>query len=173
MRRKVLAVLALAAAGMLMLTACTSSRTENSAEEQTSAADRSATDTEAEKPGGDTAVQETEKPGSDAAATDKSAEDSSQSGENVAEDIWSGTYAGEQESITIALNEDGTISFSFAQSGISGIAEVDGYQAIYNGDDDHILTFSMGQGVLNITVSHAEGYDTSASPLNGTYVPSY
>lgn len=160
MRRKILAVLALMTAGMLMLTACTSSKTDDGSGEQNTAAESKTVETES-------AAEETEDKVENQTDAENGAAQENQ------EDIWTGSYLGDEESVTLKLNDDGTISFSFAQSGISGTAEVNGQEAVYSGDDDHILTFTMGKGMLSVAVSHAEGYDTSSSPLNGTYVPSY
>lgn len=91
-------------------------------------------------------------------------------GDKAAEDIWSGTYASEQETVTISLIDAESFSFAFTNSGIASVAEVDGDTAVYRGDDHHNVVFGMNEGVLNITVSSEEDYDASASPLNGTYI---
>ncbi len=88
----------------------------------------------------------------------------------AAEDIWSGTYVGDGETVTVTKLGEDAISFSFAQSGISGTAAVNGYQAVYNGDDHHVVVFNISGTVLDVSVSSEEDYDASASPLNGTYV---
>lgn len=92
--------------------------------------------------------------------------------ENQADDVWSGTYVSESESVSVTLINDETISFSFAQSGISGNASVNGSQAVFNGDDYHVVVFSLNDTVLNIAVSSEEDFDASSSPLNGTYIRS-
>ncbi len=86
------------------------------------------------------------------------------------EDVWSGTYESDQESVTITMLDEATISFAFAQSGISGTASVDGSQAVYSGDDHHVIVFNIGGGVVDISVSSEEDFDASESPLNGTYI---
>lgn len=88
------------------------------------------------------------------------------------EDIWSGTYVTDSERVTVTQLDEETISFAFAQAGISGTAKVDGSQAVFNGDDYHVVVFSLNGTVLNVAVSSEEDYDTSASPLNGTYIRS-
>ena len=88
----------------------------------------------------------------------------------ASEDIWSGTYASENESVTLTYVNADSISFAFAQSGISGTAKVDGYQAVYNGDDHYVVVFSINGDVLDVSVSNEEDYDASGSPLIGTYV---
>lgn len=84
-------------------------------------------------------------------------------------DEWSGVYVGDQETVTITLTDPENISFSFAQSGISGTAAVDGYQAVFRGDDYHVVVFNIHSGLLDVSVSSEEDYDASASPLIGTY----
>lgn len=92
-------------------------------------------------------------------------------GSTPSEDGWSGTYVGDGETVTVTKLDDGAISFSFAQSGISGTAAIsNGYQAVYNGDDHHVVVFNINGTVLDVSVSSEEDYDASASPLNGTYV---
>ena len=84
-------------------------------------------------------------------------------------DEWSGVYVADQETVTITLTDPENISFSFAQSGISGTAAVDGYQAVFRGDDYHVVVFNIHSGLLDVSVSSEEDYDASASPLIGTY----
>lgn len=91
----------------------------------------------------------------------------------AASDIWSGTYTTGEETVTVRLSDANTISFSFAQSGISGTAEVNGTQAVFKGDDYHVVVFNMADGVLEVSVSSEEDYDTASSPLNGTYIPAH
>ncbi len=102
-------------------------------------------------------------------AQDGASQEGSADGAAV-EDIWSGTYVSDRESVTVSLIDAKSFSFSFANSGIASVAEIDGATAVYRGDDHHIVVFEMNEGVLNITVSSEEDYDASASPLNGTYV---
>lgn len=90
--------------------------------------------------------------------------------EDGQEDIWSGSYSSDQESVTISKIDDSTISFSFAQSGISGTAQVNGTQAVYKGDDHYVVVFNISDGVVDITVSSEEDFDATGSPLIGTYI---
>lgn len=96
----------------------------------------------------------------DAAENDTSGQD----------DEWSGTYIADEETVTISRLDEETISFSFAQSGISGTAAVDGYQAVYNGDDHHVVVFNLGDDMVDVSVSSEEDFDASESPLIGHYV---
>ena len=215
MKRKLLLVLAVAAAGMLMLTACTSS--ENGKTEGTG--DKSDTQTvEGTVTGTDSVQNGSDVQSSDEAAADTSSDSAAagnaasgngsegtgvsadntqgeiyapEPGEpgydepdgeivpdedadaaeaaNAAQDIWSGNYSSAAESVTITLNDDGTFAFSFAQSGIYGTAEVNGTQAVYHGDDYHVVVFNVNGDTVEISVSSEEDFDASASPLNGSY----
>lgn len=86
------------------------------------------------------------------------------------EDIWSGSYAGESDTLSITWIDDTAIAFSFAQAGISGSASIEGTQAVYQGDDDHIVTFQLSDTVVNVSVSSEADPAAVESPLNGTYV---
>lgn len=99
------------------------------------------------------------------AVTEKEAESESADG-----DIWSGTYVADDETLTIAMAEDTQISFSFAEAGISGVADVRGSQAVYKGDDHYVIVFNINGTLLDVSVSSEEDYDASDSPLIGTYV---
>ncbi len=202
MKRRALFLAALAAAGMLLTTACTSSdreiaqdagsgtsgiagtavpdaqgnadgagtqeqagqdsNTDDSAQEQPDAAGQSDATGQTDSP----SQSETRTPavGQTETSTDGSGESP------VAQDIWSGTYVGDQDTVTIALVDEKTLSFSFANAGIASTAEIDGLQAVYKGDDHHDVVFEMIEGVLNITVLSEEDFDASGSPLNGVYV---
>lgn len=95
---------------------------------------------------------------------------SEDSGTADKEDIWSGTYTADEESVTIVYLDEETLSFSFSQAGISGQAEVNGSQAVYRGDDYYLVVFNVSNGVLDVSVSSEEDYDASGSPLIGTYI---
>ena len=99
------------------------------------------------------------------AATEKETESESADG-----DIWSGTYVADDETLTIAMAEDTQISFSFAEAGISGVADVRGSQAVYKGDDHYVIVFNINGTLVDVSVSSEEDYDASDSPLIGTYV---
>lgn len=99
------------------------------------------------------------------AVTEKETESESADG-----DIWSGTYVADDETLTIAMAEDTQISFSFAEAGISGVADVRGSQAVYKGDDHYVIVFNINGTLVDVSVSSEEDYDASDSPLIGTYV---
>lgn len=201
MKKKVAALAALALAGVMILTACSSSEQES---DQQSAAKndtiRNGTEVQTEEPlqavsgtqsvsgtavsvageSGSTsdatatapAQSETAAAGgtqtaqtSDTAATEKETESESADG-----DIWSGTYVADDETLTIAMAEDTQISFSFAEAGISGVADVRGSQAVYKGDDHYVIVFNINGTLVDVSVSSEEDYDASDSPLIGTYV---
>ena len=201
MKKKAAALAALALAGVMILTACSSSEQES---DQQSAAKndtiKNGTEVQTEEPlqavsgtqsvsgtavsvageSGSTsdatatapAQSETAAAGgtqtaqtSGTAATEKETESESADG-----DIWSGTYVADDETLTIAMAEDTQISFSFAEAGISGVADVRGSQAVYKGDDHYVIVFNINGTLLDVSVSSEEDYDASDSPLIGTYV---
>ena len=201
MKKKAAALAALALAGVMILTACSSSEQES---DQQSAAKndtiKSGTEVQTEEPlqavsgtqsvsgtavsvagesgsisdataaapaqsetaaAGETQTAQT----SGTAVTEKETESESADG-----DIWSGTYVADDETLTIAMVEDTQISFSFAEAGISGVADVRGSQAVYKGDDHYVIVFNINGTLLDVSVSSEEDYDASDSPLIGTYV---
>ena len=201
MKKKAAALAALALAGVMILTACSSSEQES---DQQSAAKndtiKNGTEVQTEEPlqavsgtqsvsgtavsvaGGSgsssdataaapaqsetTAAGETQTAQtSGTAVTEKETESESADG-----DIWSGTYVADDETLTIAMAEDTQISFSFAEAGISGVADVRGSQAVYKGDDHYVIVFNINGTLLDVSVSSEEDYDASDSPLIGTYV---
>lgn len=87
-------------------------------------------------------------------------------------DQWSGTYVSDSESVTVTMPDQNTISFAFAQAGISGTAKIEQGQAVFHGDDYHVVVFSLNGTVLNVAVSSEEDFDAADSPLNGTYIRS-
>lgn len=101
----------------------------------------------------------------DAAENDIYEEESSP----MVQDSWTGSYIGAEETVNISLLNETTISFAFAQSGITGTASIDGQQAIYKGDDSYVIVFNINGTVLDVSVSNEEDYDASESPLIGTY----
>ena len=201
MKKKAAALAALALAGVMILTACSSSEQES---DQQSAAKndtiKNGTEVQTEEPlqavsgtqsvsgtavsvagesgstsdATDTAPAQSETAAaggtqtaqtSDTAATEKETESESADG-----DIWSGTYVADDETLTIAMAEDTQISFSFAEAGISGVADVRGSQAVYKGDDHYVIVFNINGTLVDVSVSSEEDYDASDSPLIGTYV---
>lgn len=201
MKKKAAALAALALAGVMILTACSSSEQES---DQQSAAKndtiKSGTEVQTEEPlqavsgtqsVNGTAVSVAGESGStsDATATAPAQSETAAAGETqtaqtsgtaVTEketesesadgDIWSGTYVADDETLTIAMAEDTQISFSFAEAGISGVADVRGSQAVYKGDDHYVIVFNINGTLLDVSVSSEEDYDASDSPLIGTYV---
>ncbi len=201
MKKKVAALAALALAGVMILTACSSSEQES---DQQSAAKndtiKSGTEVQTEEPlqavsgtqsVSGTAVSVAGESGStsDATATAPAQSETAAAGETqtaqtsgtaVTEketesesadgDIWSGTYVADDETLTIAMAEDTQISFSFAEAGISGVADVRGSQAVYKGDDHYVIVFNINGTLVDVSVSSEEDYDASDSPLIGTYV---
>ena len=201
MKKKAAALAALALAGVMILTACSSSEQES---DQQSAAKndtiKSGTEVQTEEPlqavsgtqsVSGTAVSVAGESGStsDATATAPAQSETAAAGETqtaqtsgtaVTEketesestdgDIWSGTYVTDDETLTIAMVEDTQISFSFAEAGISGVADVRGSQAVYKGDDHYVIVFNINGTLLDVSVSSEEDYDASDSPLIGTYV---
>ena len=201
MKKKVAALAALALAGVMILTACSSSEQES---DQQSAAKndtiKNGTEVQTEEPlqavsgtqsVSGTAVSVAGESGStsDATATAPAQSETAAVGETqtaqtsgtaVTEketesesadgDIWSGTYVADDETLTIAMAEDTQISFSFAEAGISGVADVRGSQAVYKGDDHYVIVFNINGTLVDVSVSSEEDYDASDSPLIGTYV---
>ena len=192
MKKKAAALAALALAGVMILTACSSSEQES---DQQSAAKndtiKNGTEVQTEEPlqtvsgtqsvsgtavsvagesgsASDAAAGETQTAQtSGTAVTETKSETESESADG---DIWSGTYVADDETLTIAMAEDTQISFSFAEAGISGVADVRGSQAVYKGDDHYVIVFNINGTLLDVSVSSEEDYDASDSPLIGTYV---
>lgn len=90
-------------------------------------------------------------------------------GAEASGDLWSGTYSSETETLTITYLDEESVSFSFKQSGISGTAALSGTQAVYKGDDYHDVVFGLSGDTITVAVSSEEDYDSSESPLIGTY----
>lgn len=71
------------------------------------------------------------------------------------------------EAVTLSLDTDTALSFSFEVCGIHGTASVAGNTATYQGDDDYSITFSVSDDQLTVSVG---GDDAASSPINGLYV---
>lgn len=83
---------------------------------------------------------------------------------------WNGTFtSAEGETLSISVVDADTISFAFTNAGVSGEAEVSGAQAVYHGDDYHVVVFDFVADSVEVSVLSEEDYDTSGSPMNGTY----
>ena len=73
---------------------------------------------------------------------------------------WSGTYDSQDGGqLTITVDEADSLSFSFAESGIYGRAELSGNQAVYHGDDYHVIVFTRDHDVVYVSVLSDEDYD--------------
>ena len=82
---------------------------------------------------------------------------------------WQGTYSSDSgETLTITVSDEHTIAFSFAVSGISGTADKDGNEAIYNGDDNVQVIFEHFDSSLSVTVLNPEG-GVEESTVSGSY----
>ena len=192
MKRRALFLAAFAVLGMVLLTACTDSEGEiaqnvrneavgdagtpvpgnaDGAGTQEQAADGADSAAAEDAPG--EPISETQAPAATEAPTESQTEPPQTEGTQTApvtEDIWTGTYASEQETVTLTLTDEKSLSFAFANAGIASTAEIDGATAVYQGDDHHVVVFTMNEGVLNVSVQSEEDYDASGSPLNGIYV---
>ncbi len=195
MRRRIilLAAVAVSVSAVLVLTACTSSEkagqtsggqnaegTQNDTQNTGSGTQEAADST----PGSSSSDSSSGLENTSAAQPDQSADepvgdvipdedaDAAENDVSGAEDVdsWSGTYTTDTETLTVNLIDAETISFSFAQSGISGTAQVSGTQAVYKGDDHHDVVFNLNGTVLNVAVSSEEDFDASGSPLNGSFI---
>lgn len=96
-----------------------------------------------------------------------------ENGQNVEDEGWAGTYQNENDEIlTVSVSDAQTITFSFADAGISGSATLNDSpnQATYQGDDYHVLVFDYSGTDIKVSVLSQEDYDASESPLNGVYV---
>ena len=90
--------------------------------------------------------------------------------ENAVTDLgWGGTFnSASGESITITDNGD-SVSFAFANAGISGSASVSGQQAVYEGEDSHQIIFSLSGDTVTVTVTSSQNPDGEESPMAGSY----
>lgn len=90
---------------------------------------------------------------------------------DTGDDGWNGTYVSESgETLTISIVDASTVSFSFANAGLSGNAELKDKQAVYHGDDQHVAVFDYAGTDIQVSILSEEDYDASNSPLNGIYV---
>lgn len=202
MKKKVAALAALALAGIMILTACSSSSEQESGQQsaakndtikegneteeqpQTISGTQSVNGTTVSTPDGSGSTSATTGTASAEPKTSSSADKQTpQTGTGTSQtaaqetesestdgDIWSGTYVTDDETLTIAMTEDTQISFSFAEAGISGVADMHGSQAVYKGDDHYVIVFNINGTLVDVSVSSEEDYDASDSPLIGTYV---
>ena len=97
--------------------------------------------------------------------------DEDETGETDEDEGWSGLYVcSSGEKLTVTIDEADYIQFEFETAGISGKAELDGNQAVYHGDDYHVVVFDRNGDEIEVSVLSEEDYDTSESPLMGTYI---
>lgn len=94
--------------------------------------------------------------------------DEQMNAEGAVSDIFSGEYTRSDggESVTVALMDSSTISFVFANSGISASAAINGNTAVYNGDDGYSITFDFASTTLGVMTSSPDG---GASTVDGIY----
>lgn len=89
----------------------------------------------------------------------------------IQDDGWIGSYMNENEEIlTISAVDDTSVTFAFTNAGIAGVAELNGTQAVYHGDDYHVAVFDYAGTDIKVSILSEEDFDASASPLNGIYV---
>lgn len=82
---------------------------------------------------------------------------------------WEGTYNSlSGETVTITQADEHTINFSFAVSGISGTADVEGNQAVYSGDDQMQVYFDHYDTSMEIYALNTEG-QVEETTFSGTF----
>ena len=102
-------------------------------------------------------------------AMNQSGDESYQMAE-AGEEGWDGSFVnGDGETLTITQSDEQTISFSFAVSGISGSASIDGDEAFYNGDDGTNVVFENAGGSMEVSVTDSEGQSISAT-ISGSFM---
>ena len=175
MRKRMIIICGLLSAALLMTGCGQKSSTESgsgAASSQTSDSGQAAQNDGADKASADAAQDE----GSDdeIVADDQAAEgmdagdsDDENNEDGAVSDIWTGTFnCASGESVSITLEEPETFSFSFANSGIAGQASVSGDTAVFQGEDNYTVTFSLSGDTL--TVSSTDG-ENEGSAMDGTY----
>ena len=88
------------------------------------------------------------------------------------EERWNGTFTSASgETLTISGADGSSLSFAFAQCGISGSAQKDENSGsyIYHGDDSAVVLFSLSGDTVDVNVTSEEDYDMSESPMIGSY----
>ena len=102
-------------------------------------------------------------------AMNQSGDESYQMAE-AGEEGWDGSFVnGDGETLTITQSDEQTISFSFAVSGISGSASINGDEAFYNGDDGTNVVFENAGGSMEVSVTDSEGQSISAT-ISGSFM---
>ena len=88
----------------------------------------------------------------------------------LADDGWNGTFAGSAgETLTINVDGDSSLSFSFAVSGISGSADYAGDEATFAGDDGNVVIFENLGGSVEVSVVDESGAQ-QPSAISGSYL---
>lgn len=86
------------------------------------------------------------------------------------EEGWDGTFANASgETLTVTTDGEYSLSFSFAQSGLSGSASVQENQASFSGDDGVTVYLENLGGSVEVSVINAEGTE-EASAISGSYM---
>ena len=84
--------------------------------------------------------------------------------------VWTGDYqCSSGESVSISLDQDTAMTFIFAQSGINGTADVSGNTAVYHGDDDYQIVFTVSGDDLSVQAATGDGQDAAEATVNGDY----
>ncbi len=89
-----------------------------------------------------------------------------------AEGGWHGAYLCENngESLLVNLSDDGAqVQFTFENAGIAGTADLNGNTAVYHGDDQADVVFSLSGETITVSVQSQEDYGEINSVVNGTY----
>ena len=85
---------------------------------------------------------------------------------------WNGSFTSASgETLTLEGADGSTVSFAFAQCGISGSAQKDANTGnyVYHGDDSAVIIFSLSGDTIDVSVTSEEDYDMSESPMIGSY----
>ncbi len=89
---------------------------------------------------------------------------------SLEDDGWNGTFAGSAgETLTINVDGDSSLSFSFAVSGISGSADYAGDEATFAGDDGNVVIFENLGGSVEVSVVNESGAQ-EPSAISGSYL---
>ena len=83
---------------------------------------------------------------------------------------WDGVYvSGAGETLTMETADEWTLRFSFAVSGISGTADVEGSEAGYQGDDAMDVTCTLLGDTIQVSVTNAETGEIEETTVTGEY----
>ncbi len=201
MKKKITMIILAAGAAMIMLGACTRSDSSSAgssagaagsaASSQNTAADAGNSGNAGAADAGNTQDNQAQAADSSQGASQDSAQDAAaedtydmqnQAGEEPAapsgQDTdgtqWDGTYVSSSgETLTVKTVDEYTISFQFANSGISGSASAEGEEAVYYGDDDYEVVFSYYGGSIEVVAGVAESETeemAEPSAIDGNYI---